>query len=40
MIFLLSHNNIVKKVSKLVGILNFSGAKSSGCGGHSKLSSF
>ena len=38
MFFLLSHNNIVKNVSKFAGISNLSGVRSSGCGSHGNLS--
>ena len=35
--FLLSHNNIVKNVSKFVRTSNLSGVRSFGCGGHGNL---
>ena len=38
MVFLLSHNNIVKNISKFSGISNLSGVRSSGCGDHGNLS--
>ena len=38
MAFLLSHNNIVKNISKFSGISDLSGVRSSGCGDHGNLS--
>ena len=38
MVFLLSHNNIVKNISKFLEISDLSGVRSSGCGDHGNLS--